>query len=230
MLRDSPECNSGFWMKLLFSECQRHDLYSIFKHKIFQAMPQSLSKVYLHIIFSTKNRIPLISEEIRPKAQAYFVHVGANLGSFTEEIFMMPDHIHWLCTLSWTITIADLVKNVKISSSIKMKEMVRGDFNWQKGYGVFSVSQSKIETVRKYIRNQPEHHKKEGFQDEYRRFLKEYQIEYDEQYVWDWNATNRPFRALILAIFFYPKFHLGLLQDAPSALWKMKFAVSPFWH
>lgn len=148
-------------------------------------MPQSLFKVYRHVIFSTKNRVPIISEKIRPEAQAYFVKVAANLGSFTEEIFMMPDHIHWLCTLPRTITIADLVKNVKISSSIKMNEVVKGDFNWQKGYGAFSVSQSKLETVRNYIQNQPEHHKKEDFQTEYRRFLEEYRIEYDEQYVWD---------------------------------------------
>lgn len=148
-------------------------------------MPQSLSKVYLHVIFSTKNRVPIISEKIRPEAQTYFVKVGSNLGSFTEEIFMMPDHIHWLCTLPRTQTIADLVKNVKIPSSAKIKEMGVRDFAWQKGYGAFSVSQSKIETVRNYIQNQPEHHKKEDFQTEYRRFLKEYRIEYDEQYVWD---------------------------------------------
>ncbi|MFN3996640.1 IS200/IS605 family transposase [Algoriphagus sp.] len=148
-------------------------------------MPQSLAKVYLHIIFSTKNRVAHVSEEIRPNAQAYFVEVGANLGSFTEEIFMMPDHIHWLCTLPRTQTIADLVKNVKIPSSAKIKEMGVRNFAWQKGYGAFSVSQSKVETVRKYIQNQPEHHIKEDFQTEYRRFLKEYKVEYDEQYVWD---------------------------------------------
>jgi REP element-mobilizing transposase RayT len=148
-------------------------------------MPQSLAKIYLHIIFSTKNRIPMITEEIRPNAQAYFVQVGANLGSFTVEIFMMPDHIHWLCTLPRTITIADLVKNVKISSSIKFKELIRRDFEWQKGYGAFSVSQFKLDTVRRYIQNQPEHHRKTGFQTEYRRSLNEYQIEYDERYVWD---------------------------------------------
>ncbi|PZV76395.1 REP element-mobilizing transposase RayT [Algoriphagus aquaeductus] len=111
-------------------------------------MPQSLAKVYLHIVFSTKNRISIIQDEVRPLAQAYFVQVGANLGSFTEEIFMMPDHIHWLCTLPRTITIADLVKNVKISSSIKYKELIHRDFEWQKGYGAFSVSQSKLETVK----------------------------------------------------------------------------------
>ena len=148
-------------------------------------MPQSLAKVYLHIVFSTKYRIPMISEEIRPNAQAYFVKVGAGLGSFTEEIFMMPDHIHWLCTFPRTITIADLVKNAKISSSIKFKEIIHHDFEWQKGYGAFSVSQSKLETIKKYIQNQQEHHQKIDFQTEYRRFLEEYQIEYDEKYVWD---------------------------------------------
>jgi REP element-mobilizing transposase RayT len=141
--------------------------------------------VYLHIVFSTKNRLPKIPKEIRPNAQAYFVQVGASLGSFTEEIFIMPDHIHWLCTLPRTISIADLVKNVKISSSIKYKEIIHRDFEWQKGYGAFSVSQSKLEIVKKYIHNQPEHHGKIDFQNEYRRFLEEYQIEYDEKYVWD---------------------------------------------
>ncbi|WP_255502070.1 IS200/IS605 family transposase [Algoriphagus sp. AK58] len=135
-------------------------------------MPQSLAKVYLHIVFSTKNRISIIQDEVRPHAQAYFVQVGANLGSFTEEIFMMPDHIHWLCTLPRTITIADLVKNVKISSSIKYKELIHRDFEWQKGYGAFSVSQSKLQTVKRYIQNQKQHHQKLDFQAEYRRVSK----------------------------------------------------------
>ncbi len=148
-------------------------------------MPQSLAKVYLHIVFSTKNRISIIQDEVRPLAQAYFVQVGANLGSFTEEIFMMPDHIHWLSTLPRTITIADLVKNVKISTSIKYKEIIPHDFEWQKGYGAFSVSQSNLQTVKRYIQNQKQHHQKIDFQAEYRRFLEKYQIEYDEKYVWD---------------------------------------------
>ncbi|SFO01739.1 REP element-mobilizing transposase RayT [Algoriphagus ornithinivorans] len=148
-------------------------------------MPQSLAKVYLHCVFSTKNRIPMISEEFRPNAQAYFVQVGSNLGSFSEEIFIMPDHIHWLCTLPRTITIAELIKNLKISTSIKFKEIIRRDFEWQKGYGIFSVSQSKLGIVKNYIQNQKEHHQKIDFKTEYRRFLKEYQIEFDEKYVWD---------------------------------------------
>lgn len=148
-------------------------------------MPQSLAKVYLHCVFSTKNRIPMISEEFRPNAQAYFVQVGSNLGSFTEEIFIMPDHIHWIYTLPRTITIAELIKNLKISTSIKFKEIIRRDFEWQKGYGIFSVSQSKLGIVKNYIQNQKEHHQKIDFKTEYRRFLEEYQIEFDEKYVWD---------------------------------------------
>ncbi len=148
-------------------------------------MPQSLAKIYIHIVFSTKNRIPMISEKVRADAQAYFVQVGSGLGSFTEEIFFMPDHIHWLCTLPRTITIADLLKNVKISSSIKFKELIKRDFEWQKGYGAFSVSQSKLEIVKRYIQNQQEHHKEKDFQTEFRRFLEENRIEYDEKYVWD---------------------------------------------
>lgn len=148
-------------------------------------MPQSLAKIYLHIVFSTKYRAPMISEKIRPYAQAYFVQVGANLGSYTEEIFMMPDHIHWLCTLPRTLTIADLVKKVKISSSIKVEEMLQKEFSWQKGYFTGSISQSRPTIVKNYIRNQTEHHKKKDFQPEYRQFLEEYKIEYDERYVWD---------------------------------------------
>jgi putative transposase len=148
-------------------------------------MPQSLAKVYLHIVFATKNRRHLILEENRLHAQAYFVKVGATMGSFTEAIYMMPDHLHWLCTLPRTSSIADLIKNVKISSSAKIKEMGVKDFSWQKGYGVFSVSQSKLGIVRKYIENQCVHHRGYDFQTEYRKFLDEYQIEFDEQYVWD---------------------------------------------
>ena len=148
-------------------------------------MPQSLSKVYIHIIFSTKNRFPWILEEIRPNIQAYIVEVASGLGVYTEEIYINPDHVHILCTLPRTLTIAELVQKIKISSSNKVSEIGPKEFHWQKGYGVFSVSQSKIKIVKGYIQNQKEHHKKITFQDEYREFLKEYFIEYDEKYVWD---------------------------------------------
>ena len=149
-------------------------------------MPQSLSKVYLHIVFSTKNRKAIISEEAKPQLQAYLIELASNsMGVFTEEIFANSDHIHWLCILPRTLTIAELVQKVKILTSSKMKEIAHLDFAWQKGYGAFSVSQSKVDVIKKYIQNQEEHHQKLSFQDEYRRFLKDYEIEFDEQYVWD---------------------------------------------
>ncbi len=149
-------------------------------------MPQSLSKVYIHIVFSTKDRRATISKEAKPQLQAYLIELAANSqGVFTEEIFANPDHIHWLCILPRTLTIAELVQKVKILTSSKMKEIAHLDFAWQKGYGAFSVSPSKVDVVKKYIQNQEVHHQKLSFQDEYRRFLKEYEIEYDEKYVWD---------------------------------------------
>jgi REP element-mobilizing transposase RayT len=149
-------------------------------------MPQSLSKVYLHIVFSTKDRKPAIFKKAKPQLQACLIELAANsLGTFTEEIFANPDHIHWLCVPPQTLTIAQLIQKVKILISSKMKEIAHLDFARQKGYGAFSVSQSKVDVVKKYIQNQEEHHQKLSFQNEYRRFLQEYEIEFDEKYVWD---------------------------------------------
>ena len=148
-------------------------------------MPQSLSKVYLHIIFSTKERKPLITTEIKPILQAYVITLGANLAVFTEEIYANPDHIHWLCTLPRTLSIADLVQKVKISSSNKITSLGLNNFHWQKGYAAFSVSHSKLGIVKKYIQNQEEHHRKQTFKEEYVRFLEEYRMDYDPKYVWD---------------------------------------------
>ncbi len=148
-------------------------------------MPQSLAKVYLHVIFSTKDRKPFVSPKIKPILEAYIVSVASNLGIYTEVIFMNSDHIHWLCTLPRTLTIADMLQKVKIPSSNKMTEIGPKEFHWQKGYGAFSVSQSKLEIVRKYIQNQEEQHKHMTFQEEYIKFLEEYGIDYDPKYVWD---------------------------------------------
>ncbi|SFU02596.1 REP element-mobilizing transposase RayT [Algoriphagus locisalis] len=148
-------------------------------------MAQSLSKVYLHIVFSTKRRIPYVKEEFKEAMESYLVKVGSDLGSFTESIYLNPDHLHWLCTLPRTIAIAEFLNKVKSNSSKIGKLEVSPHFAWQNGYGAFSVSQSKVETVRAYILNQHEHHRKVTFQEEFRKFLEEYRIEYDEKYVWD---------------------------------------------
>ena len=148
-------------------------------------MPQSLAKVYVHIVFSTKHCQNFIQQEIRKELHSYLIGVLSKLGLYTHEIYANPDHIHILSTLARTITIADLVSKIKTSSSKWIKLQGISDFDWQYGYGIFSVSASKVDTVIKYILNQPEHHKKITFKDELRQFFKEYQIEYDERYVWD---------------------------------------------
>jgi len=150
-----------------------------------EIMPQSLSKVYIHIVFSTKNGDSTINDDIRTELHSYVIGILSNLGSFVNEIYANPDHIHILCSLPRTITIAQLISKIKTSSSKWIKTRGISKFSWQDGYGVFSVSSSKVETVKKYIRNQPDHHKKATFQDELRRFFKEYGVDYDERYVWD---------------------------------------------
>ncbi len=148
-------------------------------------MPQSLSKVYVHYVFTTRHGVPLITDSIRQDLHAYIVGTLSNLGSYVNEIYANADHIHILCTLPRTITIAELIAKVKASSSRWIKMQGISNFSWQGGYGAFSVSSSKVKVVERYIRNQPEHHKTAKFKDELREFFKEYDIDYDERYVWD---------------------------------------------
>jgi putative transposase len=151
-------------------------------------MPQSLSQIYLHIVFSTKNHHPFIDELIQPELYAYMAKVlYEECGSPAKIIGGVEDHAHILLNLSRTCTVAHLVEMVKKRSSkwIKTKGRRFSKFQWQTGYGVFSVSSSSVETVTKYIANQKEHHKKQAFKDEFRQFLEKHKIEYDERYVWD---------------------------------------------
>jgi putative transposase len=148
-------------------------------------MPQSLAKVYIHVVFTTKTGFPFIYEVVRPELQSYIIGILSKLGIFTFEIYATPDHIHILCTLPRTLTMANLVSKIKTSSSKWMKTKGINDFDWQDGYGIFSVSSSKLATVKNYIRKQPEHHKQVNYKDELRQFFKEYEIDFDERYVWD---------------------------------------------
>lgn len=148
-------------------------------------MPQSLAKVNVHIVFTTKYGRELITDEVRGELHSYVIGVLSNLGSYTYEIYANSDHIHILCTLPRTITMAVIVSKIKTTSSKWLKNKGVPDFYWQDGYGIFSVSSSKVEVVKKYIKNQPQHHKEVDCKDEYRLFLKENGIEYDERYVWD---------------------------------------------
>lgn len=148
-------------------------------------MSQSLVKINVHIVFSTKYRKPIIREEVREKLQAYMVGTAADLGSYVYELYANPEHVHILCTLPKTMDVADLVSKIKSSSSKWMKPEGIPDFRWVRGYFACSVSESVLPVVVKYILNQPEHHQKAEFQDEYRGFLDENGMEYDEAYVWD---------------------------------------------
>lgn len=134
-------------------------------------MPQSLSQVHLHLVFSTKDRVPFLSNpSIRRQMHAYLATALTSLGSFHRIIGGTADHIHALFDLSRTSDIAKIVRELKRSSSIwvKTKGKDTASFHWQQGYGVFSVSHSNLKRVSEYIRNQEEHHKKLSFQDEYR--------------------------------------------------------------
>ncbi|HLO97051.1 MAG TPA: transposase [Fimbriimonas sp.] len=150
-------------------------------------MPQSLSQVVLHATFSTRDRTPWLDEELRPSVFAYLASVLHSQRHVPILIGGHEDHVHLLFGLSRTVSIADTIKHTKVASSLWMKSEFahRKDFAWQNGYGVFAVAYPTIDSVKEYISNQDDHHRKLSFQDEFRRFMHENGISFDERYVWD---------------------------------------------
>lgn len=150
-------------------------------------MAQSLSKVILHIIFSTKNREPWIDFEVRPRMHAYLATICRDLGADFVRVGGAADHVHILSTLPRTVSQAELIERIKKTSSkwIKALEIRYHGFFWQRGYGAFSVSPSQLDSVLEYVKQQEEHHRKRTFQEEYREFLRKHNVEFDERYVWD---------------------------------------------
>jgi putative transposase len=150
-------------------------------------MPQSLGKIFIHIVFSTKNRARIIPDTLRDELHAYFGGIVESCNGKLLKVGSVGDHVHLLVLLSRTCTISDLVRHLKIGSSKWMKEKrpELNGFHWQDGYGAFSISPSHYASLCRYIANQPEHHRRVSFQDEYRRLLEKYGVEYDEKYVWD---------------------------------------------
>ena len=141
----------------------------------------------MHAVFSTKNREPVLADEWREELFRVLGGAANNMGCQSLLVGGVADHIHMLFVLARTITIADAVGKLKSASSawINQSRRVVGNFQWQAGYSVFSVSQSGVEAVRDYIRRQPEHHAVQSFQDELREWLKSYGLEWDERYLWD---------------------------------------------
>jgi putative transposase len=151
-------------------------------------MPQSLSNVLLHVVYSTKNREPFLRDrKLRSELHAYLVGTLQNIACPALRIGGVADHVHALCRLSRTMTIAGLVEAMKTESSKWIKRHDSGvpDFQWQAGYAAFSVSPSNAESVQRYIEEQESHHQATTFQDELRALLRRHQIEFDERYVWD---------------------------------------------
>ena len=150
-------------------------------------MPQSLSKVILHIIFSTKNREPWLESNVRPRVHAYLATICRDLGAELVRVGGVVDHVHIVTTLPRTVSQAQLVEQIKKASSKWIKALdprYRGFF-WQRGSAVFSVSPSQLDAVLQYIETQREHHRTRTFQEEYRELLRRHGVDFDERYVWN---------------------------------------------
>jgi len=150
-------------------------------------MPQSLVKNYLHLVFSTKKRYPFIDDSIKKELFRYLGGICKNLECNPIIVGGHKNHVHILCLLSRKIALMKLVEEVKSHSSkwIKTKGPRYQKFYWQNGYGGFSIHETQTPVVKKYIATQDEHHKKKSFQEEYRDFLDEFDVKYNEQFVWD---------------------------------------------
>lgn len=151
-------------------------------------MANTYSQVYLHIVFTVQGRQNLIREEIREDLHKYITGIIANRDQKLLSIFCMPDHTHLLVGLKPSISISDLVRDIKAGSSkfVNDNKFIMGKFNWQEGFGVFSYSRSQIDTVIKYIQNQEKHHHKKSFKEEYIELLEKFAVEYDVKYLFEW--------------------------------------------
>ena len=150
-------------------------------------MAQSLSKVVLHIIFSTKDRESWLDSDVRPRMHAYLAAVCRDLGAQLVRVGGVADHVHIVTTLPRTLSQAQMIERIKKVSSkwIKTLDARYRGFFWQRGYGAFSVSPSQLDAVLQYVDTQQEHHRTRSFQEEYRELLRRHGIDFDERYVWD---------------------------------------------
>jgi putative transposase len=151
-------------------------------------MAQSLSKILIHTVFSTKDRRPVLADrELRGELHAYLGGILAHLDCQPLIVGGVADHVHLVSTLARTRTISDVVKETKRASTnwLKRADPLFADFAWQNGYGAFSIGASQVAAVRKYIERQEEHHRQVSFQYEFRTLLTRYEVEFDERYVWD---------------------------------------------
>jgi REP element-mobilizing transposase RayT len=150
-------------------------------------MPQSLTKLYAHLVFSTKNREQSLGDEVRPRVHAYLATIVRSFDSPWVVVGGVADHVHLLFDMGKHHAPVAFVEQIKRESSKFVKTLGTRykRFYWQRGYGMFSVGPAHRDEAEAYVRNQEEHHKTKSFQDEFRMMLKRYGVEFDEQYVWD---------------------------------------------
>lgn len=150
-------------------------------------MPNTYSQIYIQIVFAVKGRQCLIKEFVREELQKYISGIVAAKKQKLYAIYCMPDHTHIFISMNPDIAISDLVRDIKANSSAFLKEIRfnNSSFGWQQGYGAFSYSKSQSKDVVKYILNQPEHHRKKSFREEYLDFLNKFEIDYNEKYLFE---------------------------------------------
>jgi REP element-mobilizing transposase RayT len=148
-------------------------------------MPDSYTNLLYHIVFSTKDRRPLITPEYEVRLYDYLGGTIRNVGGISLELNGTEDHVHLLAKLRPDCTLSDVLRNLKANATGWMHDVFPSlkNFSWQRGYGAFTVSQSSVEAVRRYIARQKEHHQKISFRDEFIQFLLENGIEYDERFI-----------------------------------------------
>lgn len=149
-------------------------------------MAQTLTRLLLHIVFSTKNREPLITSSVSIELYKCLSGIARNHDSPTLAVGGVADRVHLLVSLSKNIACAELLMHLKRDSSkwIKTKGQEFAAFAWQEGYGAFTIGESQVDVLTRYINNQEDHHKALSFQDEFREFLAKYRVEHDERLVW----------------------------------------------
>ncbi len=150
-------------------------------------MPNTYTQLLTQLVFAVKGRQNMIMEPERSQIEKYICGTASNKKHKPLAIYCMPDHMHFLIGLNPNQSISDIVKEIKISSNnfINDNHLTNQKFAWQEGYGAFSYSRSAIDSVVKYILNQKEHHKTKTFRQEYIEFLKKFEIEYDEKYLFE---------------------------------------------
>ncbi|MGE0589365.1 MAG: IS200/IS605 family transposase [Cyclobacteriaceae bacterium] len=157
-------------------------------------MANTYTQIYIQIVFAVRNRQNLISDRNREELQKYISGIVAKREQRLLAIYCMPDHTHLLIGLKPSVSISDLVRDIKAGSSgfVNEKGWIKGKFSWQEGFGAFSYSKNQKDIVVNYILNQPEHHMRTSFREEYLRLLEEFEIDFDEKYLFNWIEQDAP--------------------------------------